>query len=235
MGVGDDPAAMGGGGLYGGGHFGLGQFLLANLGSQGQDGACGDQLDAVDAVLEQVVHLAGHILRASNHPHPHVGWNDDIWRESRHFTAAARNGDVGADRIDPGPWHVAAVNGVPQGDVGEGPEIADIVHCGEACLQGDPGMTGAQIGNVGVGVEQGFGHIVGLVSISQVDVAVDQPGQDLITGPVHHRAVLGRAGPGRNRRHPTIHHLDQLVVQDLFRLRVHQAADMDISWAGDSR
>ncbi len=179
-------------------------------------------------MLEQGVDLQPHIVGIGDHPHPHVVGDLHIGGEAGDLAAAARDGDIGAHRAHPRPDHVAPVDGVAQGHVGIGAEATHIVHAGEPGHQGLAGVPRADIGDVLGRVQQGLGHVVGLLSVGQMHMHIDQPGQHLIAAPVHHRP--GRAlAPGPHRHDPPIHHLDQLVPEHDPPLRIHQAPRMDIA------
>lgn len=154
-----------------------GQFDDAGFSALGQDRAGGDQLDRIRALIEQQIDLLRDLCRAAGDPHPHLGRNLHSLRQSSHFTAAAGPGDIAANRVDPRAHHIAAVNCIAQFNVAGASVRANIVDRGEPCLQGGPRIARAEIGGFLRPVEQGFGRIVGLEIVGEVDVDVDQSGQ----------------------------------------------------------
>ena len=144
------------------------------------------------------------------------------------LAAAAGDGDVGAGHEHARPGHVAGVDRIAQGDIGEAAIDADIAHGGEAGAHGIAGVPRADEGIARRGALQRRAGVGGLALVGEVRVQVHQARQHGVARPVEH---LGIADGGGRVRLDTGDALafdaDRLVGEHLAVVDVDQVAGAD--------
>ncbi|MNI02755.1 hypothetical protein D3C73_556420 [compost metagenome] len=176
VGVGRDLAAHAVRHLDDGGQLVLGELLIQAGGGVRQDAARGGDLDDVGARAHLGPHRAAAVLgsRADALVRQDV---QDVVAIAVGVAVAAVDRDRRPRRDDARPRHVAAPHRVAQGEDGLiGP--AEVGHGGEAGVERAPGVAGPDHGLVGVGHRHPVQTAVRALLAAEMDVAVDQSGQN---------------------------------------------------------
>ncbi len=111
----------------------LGELGCPRVGPAGEHRTGRDDLDEVRPVAKDLSDVGSHLVDARRHAETQVARHDavDVDREAGEVAATAGTGDVGTGASHARAEHVAGIDRLPERDVDERAERADVAHGGE--------------------------------------------------------------------------------------------------------
>jgi len=189
---------------------GLGELGGSRIGTRGQYGSSGDDLDEVGPETENLADCDSHLLDATGDPKAKFAWHNvvNIDREAGDVTAPARAGDVGAGTHDAGALQPTCIDCVPQRNVAERPKGPDVADRRETGSEGGGGIPNSSQRLLGGAASHRPGVALAIVHFAeQMGVDIDESGKQSVSGEIHSRRVL---------REPVMrdHRLDLVAADD---------------------
>src|SRR5580693_1445294 len=177
----------------GGGEFFGSELLRLRIAAVSEDGAAGENLDMVGAVVRKLADALADFPRAVGLAVAKIPRKSNVGREAGHGAGATGDGDVGSGDEHARAGDVAFGDGVAESDVGECAIDADVANGGEAGVERHAGVWDGFERHFGGGVFELIDgiDIALLRAVGKVGVAVDEAGED---GGVREIDRLGAGG-----------------------------------------
>ena len=159
-----------------------------------------------------------------------------VGRQATDVAPAATAADEGAGHHHPRTGRPPGVDRVAQGDVDEGPVVADVAHAGEAGVEGVARVAHPGHPLLRTGPGEQLGVALPAVDLAhEVGVTVDQAGQQGRAGQVEDGGVDGRVGRGHDGGDPVTVDHDGAVGEQVAGDDVEQPFGADDEGAGHAR
>jgi hypothetical protein len=156
-----------------------------------------------------------------------------VRRETADVAPAPTASDEGTGHHHPRTWRPACVDRVAQGDVDEGPVVADVAHAREPGTQRRACVAHAGHRLLRAGPREQLGVALPAVDLAhEVGVTVHQAGQQRRTRQVEHGGVDGRVGRGHDSGDPVTLDHDRAIGEQVATDDVEQQFGTDDDGAG---
>src|SRR5579872_254070 len=162
-----------------------GELLRFGIAAVGENGAAGENLDVVGAIVSQLANDLADFPRTVGLAIVEVPRERDVRRQAGGRAGPAGDGDVSARHEHAWANDVTAVDGVAQSDVGEGTIDSDVANGGETRFEHGTRVGNGFESNLRAGfpeLDEGIG-IAG--AIGEMSMTVDEAGKNRRAGEIH--------------------------------------------------